>query len=80
MVALKRDTDSDEYKCNIVTIALDEVANIEKTVPLNWINAEHNNVTQEYIRYALPLIGGERHIKTKNGLPIYANLKKIYVK
>jgi 6-phosphofructokinase 1 len=67
------------YKCEYVAVPLASVANHEKRVPLEWITPEGNFVTEEFIKYALPLIQGEPDIIRKHGLPVYANLKRILV-
>lgn len=66
-----------DYSCNLKLIPLEDVANYEKTIPLEWINDAKNNVTKDYIDYALPLIQGETDIVKVNGLPRFSNLKKI---
>ena len=58
MVAIKR-VSNDPYKAETELIPLEKCANYEKKVPTEWINAEGNGVTQEFIDYALPLIQGE---------------------
>lgn len=65
------------YACEIKLIALKEVANAEKTVPLEWINDEGNFVNQHFIDYALPLIQGESRIALEDGMPRWAKLKKV---
>ena len=65
------------YKCEAVLQPLDIVANIEKKVPLEWINAEHNGVTQAFIDYVLPLIQGQNPISFEQSLPRHARLKKV---
>ena len=77
MVAFERDMSSGEYVCKSKLIPLTAVANAEKKVPLEWINAEKNFVTDEFIDYALPLIQGEPERPTECSLPRYARLKKI---
>ena len=79
MVALERKEGDDyqSYQSYTVLQNLSNVANKEQTIPLEWINEEGNNVTDDFIRYALPLIFGEVQYPTVNGLPKYANLKKI---
>ncbi|NLB50008.1 MAG: 6-phosphofructokinase [Clostridiaceae bacterium] len=72
--------DQGPYRCDIIHIPLEEVANREKRVPLDWINAEGNGVTADFIDYALPLIEGEPHQIHENGLPRFAHLKKIAVR
>jgi len=76
MVAFERAA-GPEYKCNIKLINLTEVANKEKKVPREWINKEGNGVTEEYIKYALPLIAGESRPVIEDGLPRFAKLKKV---
>jgi 6-phosphofructokinase 1 len=65
-----------QYSCETVLVPLSDVANAEKTVPDEWINAEGNNVTNGFIDYALPLIAGEPERITENGLPRFSRLKK----
>ena len=47
---------------------------------MEWINAEHNGVTQAFIDYALPLIQGAAEAPTENALPRFARLKKVLAK
>ena len=80
MVAFERETVAGEYRCNYTLLPLASVANFEKKVPLEWINAEQNGVTQDLIDYVLPLIQGEIDIPKVDGLPRYAKLKKVLAK
>ena len=68
------------YKCEIDLLPLDKVANTEKKVPLEWINAEGNGLTDAFIDYALPLVNGETDAPKAQGLPRFAKLKKIVAK
>ncbi len=78
MVGFERGKDAaGKYTCNIKLFDLIEVANAEKKVPLAWINEEGNNVTQEFVDYVLPLIQGQPKMTYENGVPRFANLKKI---
>lgn len=61
----------------VTSYYLSEVANAEKKIPAEWINAEGNFVTDEYISYVLPLIQGDPVICYENSLPRYARLKKV---
>ena len=63
-----------------VTLPLTEVANAEKKVPQEWINAEGNGVTHDFIDYALPLIQGEPKLPKEDSLPRFARLKKVLAK
>lgn len=65
------------YHCLPVAVDLQLVANAEKKVPLTWINARGNQVTQDFIDYALPLIQGETKQQRISALPRYAKLKKV---
>ncbi len=64
------------YKCEAVLIPLSDVANAEKTVPNEWINAEGNGITNGFLDYALPLIKGESVGEKENGLPRFSRLRK----
>ncbi len=77
MVGFERADENGEYVCKTKLIPLSDVANYEKKVPLEWINAEHNGVTEEFAAYALPLIQGEMEIPKDQGLPRFARLKKV---
>ncbi len=76
MVGFQR-PEKGEYKCEIKRIPLSDVANTEKVVPREWINAEGNFVNEKFIEYALPLIQGESRVKIEDGLPRFARLKKV---
>lgn len=80
MVALMRETVDGKYTCRMELVPLADVANYEKKVPVEWIVPEGNNVTQDFIDYALPLIQGVPEIPVENGLPRYARLKKVLAK
>lgn len=79
MVGFQR-PESGPYKCEIKLVPLKDVANTEKKVPREWINAEGNFVNQHFIDYALPLIQGESKMATEEGLPRFARLKKVSAK
>ena len=66
------------YKCEAKLFDLSDVANFEKKVPLEWINAEGNGVLQEFIDYAAPLVEGETKMEKVDGLPRFAQLKKVF--
>ncbi|MBU4349613.1 diphosphate--fructose-6-phosphate 1-phosphotransferase [bacterium] len=59
------------YKVNYDKILLDTVANSEREFPKKWIASNRVDVTDEFINWALPLIGGP--------LPKFAKFRKIYV-
>nr|MDO8099048.1 6-phosphofructokinase [Candidatus Njordarchaeota archaeon] len=59
------------YRCTTGLVALEKVASATKAMPRNFINKEGNGMTEEYRRYAMPLIG--------DPLPEYVKLKKVLV-
>lgn len=80
MVSIIRENQT-PYVCSFGLTPLSQVANKENHVPLNWINKQGNGVTQEAIDYMLPLIKGRVGLhEDDNGLPRFANLKRIPVK
>ena len=77
MVAFKREEKDGKYHCAYELLPLSAVANYEKKVPVEWINAEQNGLTHEFIDYVLPLIQGEVEVPKVDSLPRYAKLKKV---
>lgn len=57
------------YNMRIEHVDVREVANKVKYFPIEWINKNHNNVTEAAIEYCMPLIQGEQNFRMKNGLP-----------
>ena len=80
MVAFSCTRDNGSYTCEPKLIGLTDVANVEKKVPLEWINAAGNGVEQPFIDYVLPLIQGEPARPLENSLPRFAKLKKVLTK
>jgi len=76
MVAFER-AEGPDYKCNIKLINLTDVANTEKKVPLEWIKKDNTGLTEDFIKYALPLIQGESRPPMEDGVPRFAKLKKV---
>ena len=68
------------YVCKTKLFDLDKVTNFEKKFPKEWINAEGNYVTNDFIDYCLPLIQGETPMVKEDGLPRFCNLKKVFAK
>ena len=80
MVGFERTYEDGKYVCKTKLFNLTDVANTEKKVPLEWINADQNGVEQGFIDYALPLIQGEPTLPKENSLPRFAKLKKVFAK
>lgn len=68
------------YVCKTKLFPLTEVANFEKKLPKEWINAEGNGIRKPFVDYALPLIQGETEMKKESGLPRFCRLKKVFAK
>lgn len=69
----------DKYEIEYKLLPLELAANTEKTVPLEWITDNGTGVSEEYVKYALPLIQGECNMVKEDGLPRFAHLKKVMV-
>ena len=80
MVAFERSELYGQYVCNTKLLPLAQVANFERKVPREWINAAGNGVEMAFIDYALPLIQGEPGMKTVQALPRFARLRKVLAK
>ncbi len=65
------------YRWSIGEASLATVANIEKTLPRSFITRDGWHITNKARDYLLPLINGEDYPPYKNGMPIYARLKKV---
>ena len=70
MMCYIRDS-SEPYRIHIESLPVSQTANHEKYFPLEWINDEGNNISDEAIKYFLPLIQGEVEQKMKNGMPVH---------
>jgi len=68
------------YKWKIETAPLKNIANVEKTMPKNFISKNGFEITSSGKRYLSPLIVGEAPCFFKNGIPDVASLKKYLVK
>ncbi len=53
---------------------INEIANVEKTVPLDWIDAERMDVREEFLQYLEPLIVNPS--EKESGIPIYFTLEQ----
>ena len=66
---------SEPYAFEIGHEDIFKIANQTKCVPAEFINERGNHVTDECLRYLLPLIKGERYPEYVDGLPCYWILK-----
>lgn len=70
MSTIKR-VSNDPYQWIIEPEKVSLIANQAKTIPLEWITPEKNDVTPEMESYLRPLIIGEVSLQYKDGLPMY---------
>lgn len=56
MVILER-AEGPTYRCTIGMVELEQIANVEKRLPGDFVNQEGNFVTEAFMDYALPLVG-----------------------
>tara|TARA_Y100001970_G_C14209667_1_gene846146 strand:+ start:1034 stop:2311 length:1278 start_codon:yes stop_codon:yes gene_type:complete len=69
-------TQDSPYRWTIGETDLSKVANIEKTLPSNFISRDGFGVTEDCIQYLRPLISGEDYPPYVDGVPNYVSLKK----
>ncbi|MGI1679892.1 MAG: 6-phosphofructokinase [Cellvibrionaceae bacterium] len=67
------------YSWKIEEAPLEQVANVEKKMPRNFISRDGFGITDACREYLSPLIQGESYPPYKNGIPDYARLKKVMV-
>ncbi len=67
----------DKYEAYFDKVELERVANSERFLPDSWIDKNGIDVTDDFIRYAQPLIqGGWPDIKIENGLQRFARIQR----
>ena len=72
MMVILRDSETNEpYSSVYGHMDIDLIANKTKYVPKHYINERGNQVTDECLRYILPLICGECYPEYKDGLPVF---------
>lgn len=69
-----------KYTWRIGKAKLADVANVEKTMPRNYISRDGFHITDKAREYLAPLIRGEDYPPYRNGIPRYARLKKVLEK
>ena len=70
MVVITRD-DSNGYTSSADTYDIHDIANVEKKIPQEWIDEKNHSLTEDFIKYAKPLIQGELNPIFKDGLPVH---------
>ena len=69
-----------DYSVKIVENPVSEIANVERVVPDSYISESGCDVTEEYMRYARPLIIGEPTLHFEDGLPKHIALHSFKTK
>jgi 6-phosphofructokinase 1 len=67
--------DTEDYQVEYTSVDIKQVANMEKKVPVEWINEEGNGVKEDMIKYLKPLVQGEISNIYVDGVPQYMLLK-----
>ena len=67
------------YRIRYDKVSLEEVANSERVFPQAWLTADRTDVTDDFVRYAKPLIGEDwPSVPMVGGIQRFARLKPIY--
>ena len=78
MVKLVRESD-EPYRWTTGLQPLGDIANLERLIPRDWITEDGWLPNEKFITYARPLIQGELHLPSINGLPVFARLIKVKI-
>ena len=73
-------TSDKPYRWKIGMSPLDQVANVEKKLPANYISADGFGITRAARAYLEPLVRGEDYPPYRNGLPHYTRLQNVAVR
>jgi 6-phosphofructokinase 1 len=79
MVSIKR-LSSSPYAVSYSLTPLASVSGGTTSVPDDFISPSGDYVTEEFIKYASPLICGEMKLEYDNGVPLYARLNNTPIK
>jgi 6-phosphofructokinase 1 len=66
-----------KYSWKIGEAKLEDIANVEKMMPRDYITKDGFHITDKAKSYLAPLINGEDYPDYKHGVPQYARLKKV---
>ena len=69
-------TNNTPYNINMKCHNVYDIANIEKRVPIEWIDSKNGTVSNEFIEYIKPLIQGEVYPIMVDGLPKHLKLNR----
>ena len=75
--AIAQFKESDAYEIEIDAIDVMKAANLEKRVPIEWINEAGNDITPTLYNYLYPLILGEVTVPYNKGIPQYLSISHL---
>ena len=55
---------------------VNQICNLEKTIPSEWITKEGSDISNDFVDYAAPLIQGTAVVPQKDGLPMFLYRKQ----
>jgi len=67
--------EGESYSWQLERAPLDQIANVEKFLPSEYIREDGYGITEAGRNYLQPLIAGEAYPPYENGLPVHAKLK-----
>ena len=69
----------DIYRVEYDKVPLDKVANSEREFPEHWITDDRSDVTDDFVRYARPLIGDDWvSVPLVNGIQRFAKIRPVF--
>ena len=72
-------TGDNPYSWEIQAAPLDQIANVEKMLPAEYIREDGYGITEQARTYLSALIEGEAPTPWKNGLPVHAKIRGVLV-
>jgi 6-phosphofructokinase 1 len=79
MATILRDPSATGYSVRYDKVPLEKVAAKDRSFPAHWIAPNRIDVTDEFIRYASPLIGQDWvSVPMVNGLPRFARIPRVF--
>ncbi|MBI9105668.1 MAG: diphosphate--fructose-6-phosphate 1-phosphotransferase [Spirochaetales bacterium] len=79
MSTILRDRSVSEYRVYYDKVELEKAANVARQLPKSWISEDGLDVTDDFIDYALPLIGnGPPKIPYEDGLMRFTRFKRVF--
>jgi len=72
-------TSQQPYRWTTGLQPLGDIANVERTIPRDWISEDGFMPNEKFVEYAAPLVAGETRPFHEGGLPRYVVLEKFKV-